>query len=75
MLSGRCHNFGAEERKVDYMADVNEAEYSEGELPPQDPNYDHMYEAFDDNAGCSSGPGLTGDYGASLPVESSDLIH
>lgn len=37
------------------------------ELPPQDKNFDHMEEAFNDPA-CSNAPGMTGDIGKSLPV-------
>jgi len=43
-------------------------------LPLQDPNFDHMYEAFND-AGCASGPGVAGDYGASLDVSPSRMTH
>ena len=43
-------------------------------IPPQDPNYDHMHEAFDD-AACRNAPGVTGDYGASLPVSSNRSVH
>jgi hypothetical protein len=43
-------------------------------LPPQDPNLDHMYEAFDDPA-CPNAPGMIGDVGKSLPVSPSRRVH
>jgi hypothetical protein len=43
-------------------------------LPPQDPHYDHMNEAFDD-PNCLHVPGAIGEVGASLPVSPSRLIH
>jgi hypothetical protein len=62
------------------LEDLNLTNDSVGEdidyanLPPQDPNYDHMNEAFDD-PGCPNAPGVIGDVGASLPVAASRLIH
>jgi hypothetical protein len=43
-------------------------------LPPQDPNYDHMREAFEDVA-CPNAPGVIGEPGASLDVRPSRLVH
>lgn len=43
-------------------------------LPPQDPNLDHLWEAFDD-PGCPNAPGLVGEIGASLPVAGSRRVH
>jgi hypothetical protein len=44
------------------------------DLPPQDANYDHMNEAFDDPS-CPNAPGVMGEVGASLAVSASRLIH
>jgi hypothetical protein len=50
-------------------------EWTDGDLPPQDPNGDRIYEYMDDPSSTTNVPGAIGPWGTSLSVPPSKYIH